>query len=183
MLKKLVSSLESCPMVQRGEYHYFIHPVSDGVPLVEPALLREIAVEMVRVLDLKGVDKIVVAEAMGIHIGVALSLITDIPLCIVRKRHYDLPGEVALHQSTGYSKGELYLNGVENGDRIVIVDDVLSTGGTMRALLEGLAIAGAEVQDVLVVIKRGECDIGRPYKALAEIEVDESGVHVKDTFF
>ncbi|GAB7014701.1 hypoxanthine/guanine phosphoribosyltransferase [Methanogenium cariaci] len=183
MFKKLVSSLESCPMVQRGDYHYFIHPVSDGVPLVEPALLREIAVEMVRVLDFTGVQKIVVAEAMGIHIGVALSLITDIPLCIVRKRNYDLPGEVALHQSTGYSKGELYLNGVESGDRVIIVDDVLSTGGTMKALLEGLAIAGAEVQDVLVVIKRGECDIGRPYKALVEIEVDESGVHVKDTFF
>ncbi len=183
MFNKLVDTLESCPMVHRGEYHYFIHPVSDGVSLVEPALLREVAVGMVRVLDLAGVNKIVVVEAMGIPIGVALSLITDIPLCIVRKRYYGLPGEVALHQSTGYSKGELYLNGIKEGDRVVVIDDVISTGGTMKALLQGLALAGAEVQDVLVVIKRGECDIGRPYKSLVEIEVDDSGVHVKDTHF
>jgi adenine phosphoribosyltransferase len=138
---------------------------------------------MVRVLDLTGVNKIVIVEAMGIPIGVALSLITDIPLCIVRKRNYELPGEVALHQSTGYSKGELYLNGIEAGDRVVVIDDVLSTGGTMKALLQGLALVGAEVQDILVVIKRGECDIGRPYKTLVEIEVDDAGVHVKNTHF
>ncbi len=183
MYKKLINTLESCPMVHRGDYHYFIHPVSDGVPLVEPALLREVAIGMVRVLDLTEVNKIVIVEAMGIPIGVALSLITDIPLCIVRKRNYELPGEVALHQSTGYSKGELYLNGIEAGDRVVVIDDVLSTGGTMKALLQGLALVGAEVQDVLVVIKRGECDIGRPYKTLVEIEVDDAGVHVKNTHF
>jgi adenine phosphoribosyltransferase len=183
MYKKLINTLESCPMVHRGDYHYFIHPVSDGVPLVEPALLREVAIGMVRVLDLTGVNKIVIVEAMGIPIGVALSLITDIPLCIVRKRNYELPGEVALHQSTGYSKGELYLNGIEAGDRVVVIDDVLSTGGTMKALLQGLALVGAEVQDILVVIKRGECDIGRPYKTLVEIEVDDAGVHVKNTHF
>jgi adenine phosphoribosyltransferase len=72
MYKKLINTLESCPMVHRGDYHYFIHPVSDGVPLVEPALLREVAIGMVRVLDLTGVNKIVIVEAMGIPIGVAL---------------------------------------------------------------------------------------------------------------
>ncbi len=35
---------------------------------------------MIRTLNFDGVDKIVVTEAMGIHIGVALSLATDIPL-------------------------------------------------------------------------------------------------------
>ncbi|MDD4300502.1 MAG: adenine phosphoribosyltransferase, partial [Methanomicrobium sp.] len=60
MFEKLVESLETCPIVKRGEYNYFIHPISDGVPIVEPELLREVAVLMVRALDLKGVNKIVV---------------------------------------------------------------------------------------------------------------------------
>lgn len=183
MFSKLVESLETCPIVKRGEYNYFIHPISDGVPIVEPELLREVAALMLRNLDLDHADKLVVAEAMGIHIGVALSLITDLPLTIVRKRRYDLPGELALHQTTGYSKGELYLNGIEEGDRVVIVDDVFSTGGTMKALLKGLEQKGAEIVDILVVIKRGECDIGRPYKHLVEIDVDESGVNVLNTNF
>ena len=168
-------------MIRRGEYNYFIHPITDGVPIVDPALLREVCTGMMKVLDFNGVDKIVVVEAMGIHIGSVLSTMTDIPMTIMRKRQYNLPGEVAVHQTTGYSKGELYLNGITRGDRVIIVDDVVSTGGTMRALLQALGIAGAEVQDVCFAIQRGHPDIGRQYKALVRIEVDEK-VHVVERY-
>ncbi len=177
MLDRLVESLETCPMVKRGEYNYFIHPITDGVPLVDPALLRDVCAGMLKMLDLNGVDKIVVVEAMGLHIGAVLSTMTDIPMTVMRKRVYNLPHEVAVHQTTGYSKGELYLNGVYEGDRVVIIDDVVSTGGTMKALLKALQIAGAEIADVCIAIQRGNPDIGRPYKALVQIEVDDR-VHV-----
>lgn len=167
--------------MKRGEYNYFINPITDGVPLLEPALLREIGCAMVRNLDLKDVDKIVVCEAMGIHIGVAFSMMTDIPLVVVRKRPYGLPGEVAVHQATGYSKGELYLNGVAAGDRVVIIDDVCSTGGTLRALVDAIEQTGAEIADICVVISRGDEDIGRPLKTLVKIEVSETQVRVVDT--
>ncbi|MFA4861700.1 hypoxanthine/guanine phosphoribosyltransferase [Methanoregula sp.] len=181
MLDRLVESLETCPMVKRGEYNYFIHPITDGVPIVDPALLRDVAAAMVKVLDLNNVDKIVVVEAMGIHIGSVLSTMTDIPMTVMRKREYKLPFEVPVHQTTGYSKGELYLNGVYKGDRVVIIDDVVSTGGTMIALLKALEIAGAEVVDVCIAIQRGNPDIGRPYKSLVKIEVDDR-VHVIERF-
>jgi adenine phosphoribosyltransferase len=181
MLDTLVKSLETCPMVKRGEYNYFIHPITDGVPIVEPALLRDVCTAMIKVLDLDKVDKIVVVEAMGIHIGAVLSVMTDIPMTVMRKRVYNLPHEVAVHQSTGYSKGELYLNGVYKGDRVVIIDDVISTGGTMRALLQALEIAGAEVVDVCFAVQRGTPSIGRPYKSLVRIEVTEK-VHVVERY-
>jgi adenine phosphoribosyltransferase len=164
-------------MVQRGDYNYFIHPITDGVPVVDPALLRDVSSAMVKMLDLNNIDKIVVVEAMGIHIGSVLSTMTDIPMTIMRKREYKLPGEIAVHQATGYSKGELYLNGIRKGDRVVIIDDVVSTGGTLRALLQALEIAGADVVDICIAIQRGDPDIGRPYKSLVKIMVDEK-VHV-----
>jgi adenine phosphoribosyltransferase len=102
---------------------------------------------------------------------------TDIPMTIMRKREYKLPCEIAVHQTTGYSKGELYLNGVYQGDRVVIIDDVISTGGTMKALLQALEIAGAEIGDICIAIQRGDPDIGRPYKSLVKIEVTEK-VHI-----
>jgi len=171
MLERLVHSLETCPIVKRGDYDYFIHPITDGVPKVEPALIRDVCTGMVKVLDLQGVQMFVVAEAMGIHIGTTLSLMTDIPFTIVRKRKYELPGEIALHQTTGYSKGELYMNGVHRGDRVAVVDDVLSTGGTMKALIRGLDQVGADIADICVAIRRGKQDVGRPVKALVDIEV------------
>jgi adenine phosphoribosyltransferase len=164
-------------MIKRGDYNYFIHPITDGVPVVDPALLREVCCAMVKMLDLNNIDKIVVVEAMGIHIGSVLSTMTDIPMTIMRKREYRLPGEIAVHQATGYSKGELYLNGITKGDRVVIIDDVISTGGTMRALLQALEIAGADVVDVCIAIQRGDPSIGRPYKSLVKINVTEK-VHV-----
>lgn len=177
MLDKLVKSLETCPIVRRGDYNYFIHPITDGVPIVDPELLRDVCTAMIKVLDLTGVEKIVVVEAMGIHIGSVLSTMTDIPMTIMRKREYKLPCEIAVHQTTGYSKGELYLNGVYKGDRVVIIDDVISTGGTMKALLQALEIAGAEIVDICIAIQRGDPDIGRPYKSLVKIEVTEK-VHI-----
>ena len=181
MLEKLVDSLEKCPMVKRGEYNYFIHPITDGVPLIEPALLRDVCTAMIKVLDLNHVDKIVVVEAMGIHIGAVLSVMTDIPVTVMRKREYKLPFEVPVHQKTGYSKGELYLNGVYKGDGVVIIDDVVSTGGTMKALLSALEIAGADVIDVCIAIQRGDPDIGRPYKSLVKINVTDR-VHVVERY-
>ncbi|MDD1669504.1 MAG: purine phosphoribosyltransferase family protein, partial [Methanomicrobiales archaeon] len=154
MLERLIESLETCPIVKRGEYDYFINPITDGVPQVDPALLRDVCSAMVKVLDLQDVKLFVVAEAMGIHIGATLSLMTDIPFTIVRKRKYLLPGEVAVHQTTGYSKGELYVNGVHRGDRVVIVDDVASTGGTLRALVQALEYIGADIVDICVAIRR-----------------------------
>jgi len=177
MLDKLVESLETCPIVRRGDYNYFIHPITDGVPIVDPELLRDVCTAMIKVLDLTGVEKIVVVEAMGIHIGSVLSTMTDIPMTIMRKREYKLPCEIAVHQTTGYSKGELYLNGVYKGDRVVIIDDVISTGGTMKALLKALEIAGADIVDICIAIQRGDPDVGRPYKSLVKIEVTEK-VHI-----
>jgi len=171
MLERLIESLGTCPIVKRGDYDYFIHPITDGVPRVDPALLRDVCTGMVKLLDLQGVEIFVVAEAMGIHIGTTLSLMTDIPFTIVRKRKYELPGELALHQTTGYSRGELFLNGVHRGDRVAIVDDVLSTGGTLKALIQGLGQTGAEIADICVAIRRGKVDVGRPVKSLVDIEV------------
>lgn len=182
MLKKLRESMENAPIVRRGAYNYFIHPISDGVPVVEAGLLREVVAGMVRIADLD-VDKIVTIEAMGLPLGAGLSAVTDIPFIIVRKRRYGLPGEVAVHQATGYSKGELYLNGIARGDRVLVVDDVISTGGTLKAVLGALAVAGAVVKDVVVVIERGAGrkaveDMGCPVKTMIRIDVDEHGVRI-----
>ena len=137
MLEKLVKSLVEAPVVKKGEYDYFVHPITDGVPLVEADLLQEVA-EAVSQFGNLNVDKIVCVEAMGIHLATAISLLTDIPFVVVRKRSYGLEGEVAVHQTTGYSEGELYINGLERGDRVFLVDDVVSTGGTMTAVVKAL---------------------------------------------
>ncbi len=182
MLKNLRETMKNAPIVRRGTYNYFIHPISDGVPVVKPELLREVIACMVKNADLD-VDKIVTIEAMGLPLGAALSTMTDIPFIIIRKRKYELPGEIAVHQTTGYSRGELYLNGITKGDKVLIIDDVISTGGTMRAVIKALEKAGAVIKDIVVVIERGEGkksieDLGYDVQTLIKIDVDENGVKI-----
>jgi Adenine/guanine phosphoribosyltransferases and related PRPP-binding proteins len=180
MLERLKKSLLEAPIFKRGSYNYFIHPITDGVPEVRPELIREVTANIVRIADLE-VDKIVTVEAMGIPIGIGLSIITDIPLVIIRKRKYGLPGEIEISQKTGYSKSQLFLNGIKKGDRVIVVDDVISTGGTLLATLESLKIAGATVVDVVIVVERGDgverlTSKGYAVKTMVQVEVDESRV-------
>jgi len=154
MLERLKKSLLEAPVFKRGEYDYFIHPITDGVPEIRPDLIREVTANIVRIANLD-VDKIVTVEAMGIPIGIVLSILCDIPLVIIRKRKYGLPNEVEISQVTGYSRSQLYLNGINRGDRVIVVDDVISTGGTLQATLDSLELAGAEVMDTVIVVERG----------------------------
>lgn len=180
MLERLKKSLLEAPVFKRGSYNYFIHPITDGVPEVRPELIREVVGNIVRIADLE-VDKIVTVEAMGIPIGIALSLICDIPLVIIRKRKYGLPGEIEVSQVTGYSNSQLFLNGINKGDKVIVVDDVISTGGTLLATLQSLQVAGAIVKDIVVVVKRGEGQdklsaLGFNVKTMVEVDVDEKRV-------
>ncbi len=180
----LRQSLLDAPIIQKGEYQYFVHPVSDGVPMLEPELLREIVIRIIRKAELENVDKIVTPAAMGIHISTAVSLMTDIPLVVIRKRSYGLDGEVSLSQETGYSESEMYINDVEEGDRVLVLDDVLSTGGTMTAILDALTSIGTEVVDVVAVIKKAGPnkldDTNYRVKTLINVTVEDGEVVIVD---
>ena len=170
----LARSLKDAPIIDRAGYDYFVHPLSDGIPRVDPALLGEAADGLVRHLaDVRdGLDVLVTAEAMGLPLAAAVSLRTGIPFVTVRKRAYGLPGERVLDQRTGYSQNALHLNDIRAGDRVAVLDDVISTGGTLRALAEGLQAARADLRAVVAVFTKDpdlsawQTRLGCPVRAL-----------------
>jgi len=184
-MDKLRQSLLDAPIIEKDGYHYFVHPISDGVPTLKPELLREIVIRIIRKAELTDVDKIVTPEAMGIHISTAVSLMTDIPVVVIRKRQYGLDGERELFQETGYSENEMFINDVREGDRVLVLDDVLSTGGTLAAVIEALDDIGADVVDTVAVIKKvgGENAVeeeGYDVKTLINVDVVDGEVVVLD---
>ncbi|AKH97307.1 hypoxanthine/guanine phosphoribosyltransferase [Halanaeroarchaeum sulfurireducens] len=183
-MDRLRQSLLDAPLIQKGDYQYFVHPISDGVPMLEPGLLREIVIGIIRKAELEDVDKIVTPAAMGIHISTAVSLMTDIPLVVIRKRQYGLDGEISLSKETGYSESEMYINDVHPGDKVLVLDDVLSTGGTLLAIAEALDSIDADIRDIVAVIKKaGENELdGTKYevKTLINVTVEDDEVVITD---
>ena len=188
MLEEVKKSLESesSPIVKKGEYNYFVNPISDGVPAMNPLMLRELALAVHKYADLD-VDKIVAVEAMGIHLATALSLATDIPFVVIRKRQYGLPGEKEVYQKTGYGSSNLYVNDLHEGEKILLIDDVVSTGGTMVALIRTLEDMGLDLKSVVAIIDKGEGkeivkkETGRDVLSLVKLDVIDGKVVIEST--
>jgi len=176
-LDRLRASLRDCPVVRFGDYEYFVHPITDGIPLGRPEVLDEVLTELARIGDWTRCDKIVTAESMGFPLAAGLSLRVHKPYVFIRKRQYGLPGEVSLKQLTGYSKTDMFINNIHKGDRVVVVDDVISTGGTLIAIVNALRALGVEIADALVVFEktrekaRMERELDLKIKTLLQVDI------------
>ena len=151
----LKQSLVKAPIIWKGDYPYFIHPITDGVPRIEPNVLEAIIELSLPLINWDSIDIILGIEAMGLPLMAPLSMRTGIPMVIARKRQYGLEGEVEINQETGYSKGSIFLNDIKPGEKIAIIDDVLSTGGTMRSVIEGVKKTGAVIENIVIVVEKG----------------------------
>jgi adenine phosphoribosyltransferase len=176
-LDHLRASLAECPVVRFGDYNYFVHPITDGIPLGRPEVLDEVLQALAACGDWSQCDKIVTAESMGFPLASGLAMRVGKPYVFIRKRQYGLPGEVSLKQTTGYSKTDMFINNIHRGDRVVFVDDVISTGGTLYAIVRALRMIGAEVTGALIVFEktkekaRMEKELSLPIKTLLAVEV------------
>ncbi len=186
MLELLKESLENCPIVDMGGYHYFIHPITDGIPIMKPDVLNEVLDCLEKIVNFD-CDYLLASEAMGIPLVIPLALRKNIPYIIIRKRKYDLLGEVEITKSTGYSESHMYLNNIKKGDRVVIVDDVLSTGGTLKAIVDALKnTVGAEIVDIAMVFEKTskktelENEIGMEIKTLLKVDVKDGKIFYDD---
>lgn len=160
-------------MQSYGEtYDYIVNPLSSGTSELSANALLGCAFEISRIADLDGVTRILTPEAMGIHIGTALTLITGIPLLIIRKRKHGLPNEIEVIKRTGYAESRMYINGVNKNDKVILVDSIIATGGTYSALIKALKNHGVFVKDAVAVIERVEL------KGVERVK-NETGVNVK----
>jgi adenine phosphoribosyltransferase len=99
-------------------------------------------------------DAIVAVEARGFLFGAAIAAMLGLGVVPVRKAG-KLPGvtigvDYALEY--GSDRLELHEGAVHPGSRVVLVDDLLATGGTIIATADLMRAAGAEVAAALFVI-------------------------------
>ena len=184
-LETLQDSLRGAPIIWKGDYPYFIHPISDGIPRMEAKVLRATRDLIIDMVDWSEIDIVVSVEAMGLPLLAAVGEATGKPTVVIRKRSYGMEGEVRVDVSTGYSTSTAYINDIKPGERVLVVDDVISTGGTLEPLLQALEEMGAILKGVVIAIEKGK---GRerlaeerpnwPIQTLARIDIVEGRVEI-----
>lgn len=185
MTDRIDASLRDAPVIDRGGYAYVIHPLTDGVPRVDAALLEQWTDWAAQDPLVAQATVLLAPEAMAIPLATALSLRTGIPFLVVRKRQYGLEGETVAYCETGYGQNCLYVNDLRPDDGVLVIDDVISTGGTLQALLATLKGMDAKVLGALAFLDKGgrsdalSASTGVPVKAMRAIDVAGDQVTVR----
>lgn len=109
-----------------------------------PDVLREIGRLMAEHARELKVDRIAGAELGGVPLAAAASLAADVPFVLIRnqKKEYGTAKQM---------EGEL-----KPGERVLLVEDVLTTGGQVLEAAKTLTDAGAKVMRIVAVIDRME---------------------------
>jgi adenine phosphoribosyltransferase len=100
------------------------------------------------------IDKIAAIESRGFIIGAALAYKLNVGFVPIRKRG-KLPAENFGHDyelEYGADRLEVHQDGIQRGERVLLVDDLIATGGTAEAALRLITMAGGSVVGCAFVV-------------------------------
>jgi adenine phosphoribosyltransferase len=131
--------------------------------LGDTELVEACARALAKVLDPDTYDILVTAEAKSIPLAHALSVVSGKPYTILRKAYKPYMGDSLQAETLSITTGQpqtLYLDEKDRemmkGKRVVILDDVISTGSTLQGMRLLMQKAGAKVVAEAAIFTEGE---------------------------
>jgi len=103
----------------------------------------------------KEIDKVVGIESRGFIFGAPLAYMLGCGFILVRKPG-KLPADTVSEEYTleyGTDKIEIHKDAIQKGDKVLLIDDLLATGGTMAAARNLVKKLGAEIVEVAFVVE------------------------------
>jgi orotate phosphoribosyltransferase len=134
----------------------------------DPALLRRLGRHLAQLVPAE-TQRLAAPELGAVLLGGAVSMETGLPLVLVRK------------EPKGYGTSKQIEGRYEPGERVTVIEDVVTTGGDSLRSAQVLRDAGVEVIHLVVVLDRGEGGedniraAGIPYSPLfriADLDLD-----------
>jgi adenine phosphoribosyltransferase len=131
--------------------------------LGDTELVQASAKALARLIAPRAAHRIVTAEAKSIPLAHALSVELNLPYIILRKSYKPYMGDALKSETLSITTGApqtLYLDEKDRADiagkRVVIVDDVISTGSTLQGMRLIMQKAGADVVAEAAILTEGD---------------------------
>ena len=128
----------------------------DITPLLsDPAALKFALDEMTSRIEAKRPDAIAAIESRGFLFGTPIAARLGLPFVPIRKPGKLPAARMSMEYTLEYSQGQLdiHADALERGQRAIIVDDLLATGGTAQAACQLVEMLGAEVVGLQFLIE------------------------------
>jgi len=122
--------------------------------LMDPEAFSYCISQMEKTYSGTSIDCLAAVESRGFIFASPYAIRQDLPLALVRKKG-KLPGETKgkeFELEYGTDKIEIHTSDIRPGMNVLIVDDLIATGGTIRAACDLISEAGANVVGVFSVI-------------------------------
>lgn len=122
--------------------------------LKDPVGLRITINELVNRYTGSRIDKIAAIESRGFIVGAALAFQLGVGFVPIRKKG-KLPAETIGHDyelEYGSDRIEMHVDAIAQGDRILLVDDLIATGGTAEAAVKLIEKTGGTIIECCFVI-------------------------------
>lgn len=135
-------------------YRYLANPFDTLESGIEPHLLYG-SLKNILPISYISTDLVIGVEAMGITIAHSISEITGKPYRILRKKPIDEYYTV-FHLIKEYCSERFFVPLVKRRSRVLLVDDIISTGKTMERSVEAFKNQDCEVIGIFALISRNE---------------------------
>jgi adenine phosphoribosyltransferase len=109
---------------------------------------------MIAIYQDKKIDAVAAIEARGFLFAAPYAAKAKIPLVLIRKKG-KLPGRTLTKKYAleyGEAEIEIHPDDVSQGSRVLLLDDLVATGGTLKAARELITACGAEVPEIFGVV-------------------------------
>ncbi len=149
MVNEVAEALRESEAVLRGEFELSSGRKSDYyidkyVFETNPDALRVVGRAIADKVRETGADRIGAVALGGVPLAAVASVESGVPYVIARKEAKD------------YGTAKAIEGTLKEGDEVVVVEDIVTTGGSAVEAVEKLRAAGATVNDIIVVVDRQE---------------------------
>lgn len=171
-MKQVFNAFNNQPLVFVKDRNYLVTPLLDHCPATSFLLVKDVIQELNRLVKINNIDKIIGEEDRGGYLTAIFSYQHKLPFSLAKWNACGLIGENAIDFRNAYTNGKMYLNGIKTNDRVIVVEDIIDSGGTVIALINLLKMAKAKIIDIIAVAEKVE------YQGVARI-YQETGFKVK----
>ncbi len=157
---ELISALKSCGAVKFGEFTLASGKKSDYYIDIkkatsDPETLSLISRQAAARIESMDIDRVGGVALGGVPLATAVSLDTGLPLLLIRK------------EAKGYGTGGRFVGDICAGDRIILLEDVTTSGGSVIEAIKAIREADALIDTVITVVDREDIAL----EALEAIDV------------